>query len=88
MAIAGEHDNFGQRIAESLGLDPRTVIGIDIRIEPGNFIIATAKIFVRENQIEGLGAIFDEMEFVGIKKSPERKPQLRGDDDFIPAPCG
>jgi hypothetical protein len=71
MSIAGEHDNFGQRVAESLGLDPRTVVGIDIRIEPGNLIIATAKIFVRENQIEGLGVIFDEMKFVGIKKGDD-----------------
>jgi hypothetical protein len=68
MAIAGEHDNFGQRIAEVLGLDPRTVVGIDIRIEPGNLIIATAKIFVRENQIDDLEIIFDEMKFVGVKK--------------------
>lgn len=88
MAIAGEHDNFGQRIAELLGLDPRTVIGIDIRIEPGNFILATAKIFLKENQVKGLGVIFDEMEFVGIKKAPEGKPRPRGDEDFIPAPCG
>jgi len=41
---------------------------VAVIVSQGNLIIATAKIFVRENQIEGLGVIFDEMEFVGIKK--------------------
>jgi len=69
MAIAGEQDNFGQRVAETLGLDPRTVIGIDIRIEPSNFVTATAKVFLKENQVKGLGVIFDEMKFLAIKKA-------------------
>jgi hypothetical protein len=81
MAIAGEQDNFGQRIAETLGLDPRTVIGIDIRIEPGNFVTATAKVFLKENQVKGLGVIFDEMKFLAIKKAPEPAAPV-----FIPPP--
>jgi hypothetical protein len=71
MAIVDEQDNFGKRIAEVLGLSAGMVVGIDIRVEPGNFVTATAKIFLKENQVKGLGVIFDEMKFVGIKKTPE-----------------
>ena len=74
MAIVDEQDNFGKRVAETLGLDPRSVVGIDIRIEPGNFVTATARLFLKEKQVKGLGIIFDEMRFVGVKK-PEAVPE-------------
>ena len=76
MAIVDEQDNFGKRIAEVLGLSAGMVVGIDIRVEPGNFVTATAKIFLKENQVKGLGVIFDEMKFVGIKKTPESAPPV------------
>jgi len=70
MAIVEERDNFGKRIAEVLGLDPRTVVGIDIRIEPDSFVTATAKLVLKENQAKGFAAILDEMKFIGVKKPP------------------
>ena len=83
-------NNFGKQIAERLGLDAGTVVGIDIHIEPGNLVTVTAKLFLKESQAEGLGIIFDEMEFVGVRKKKPvseavpKSPQTRpGEAQFI-----
>ncbi len=65
-AIKGD-SNFGEQLAEVLGLEGKLVQGIAINVQAGEIVVVTVSFFPTEEDLRGLTPLLEEYELTKKK---------------------
>ncbi len=61
--------NFGEQLAEVLGLDGKLIKGISLRVYAGEIVTVTVAFFPTEDDLEGLKPLLEEYQLTKKIKS-------------------